>query len=93
MNMSDDNTKRAIASLIERALRRIRELAVEGDTAGLENESYHIHNLPMILVKFSEDALMYYWNVERPEYLSKGGSRSVHARDWAVIEDYIKRTK
>jgi hypothetical protein len=60
-----------LLSILQTGLLRIRTLAWEGkaDQCGIESD--HIHNLPDLIAEFSREKLVYYWNVERPEYLKQ----------------------
>ena len=64
-------------------------------------EADHLHNLPSLLKAPSVDALRYYFEAERPEYLAAVEplgeevgyvARSFYAGPWRVIEEQLKNT-
>src|SRR5262245_13802322 len=63
---------KVITEMIQVGLLRIRAFGWRGDAAHCAIEADHIHNLPALLRDFSEDALRYYWDVERAAYLRHG---------------------
>ncbi|MFL5342807.1 MAG: hypothetical protein ACJ8F7_21955 [Gemmataceae bacterium] len=81
-----------ILKLIESGTLRARAFSWQGDAAGCANESDHIHNLPSLLSVFCADRLRYYWEVERPVYLAKGGGTGMFEATWAELGRWIERT-
>jgi hypothetical protein len=49
----------------------MRAAAWAANTDQVEAEADHVHNLPAILRDYSSDALKFYWEIERPCFLSK----------------------
>jgi hypothetical protein len=60
-----------LLSIIQTGVLRIRSLAWDGKAEQCGIESDHIHNLPDLIADFSHEKFVYYWNVERPEYLKQ----------------------
>jgi hypothetical protein len=62
---------------------RIRSLASSGNAARCTVEADHIHNLPDLLSHYSVDLLKYYWEVEKPSFVSQSS-----AADQAAFEQH-----
>ncbi len=52
-------------------LLRIRSAGSAGDAGRCAVEADHIHNLPSLLADYSIDRLRYYWEAERPTFISR----------------------
>jgi hypothetical protein len=55
-------------------------------------EADHLHNLPALLVNYSPDLLRFYWDVERPAYLTQiePESASIFASHWKRLEPVVQ---
>ncbi|HMC66426.1 MAG TPA: hypothetical protein VKI65_15940 [Gemmataceae bacterium] len=60
-----------IAEIIKSGVLRIRSAGWSGDANRCATEADHIHNLPSILNHYSTEALRYYWEIERPAFISQ----------------------
>ena len=60
-----------ISSLLTTGLLRIRSHGWSGRADRCAIEADHIHNLPALLDDYSPELLSFYWNVERPSYISQ----------------------
>lgn len=70
------NCPPAIAALVleifQTAILRIRGLGWSDANASLcALEADHVHNLPGLLKQYSPELLKYYWDVERPSFISQ----------------------
>lgn len=60
-----------VLEMLRAGLLDIRALGWNGESKLCAVESDHIHNLPTILDRYSAELLLYYWDVERPSYMSQ----------------------
>ncbi|HEX3627410.1 MAG TPA: hypothetical protein VH280_18545 [Verrucomicrobiae bacterium] len=88
MKPSDVEVRAAIAEILKIALLTIREKSAGGDSKTCEIESDHVHNLPDLLVNFTDELLRFYYTVERREYLAEIGDVAAerYKESWVVIE-------
>ena len=67
------NCPPAIASIVLQIIRDgilcARFRGWKNDARGAVLEANHVHNLPGLLLNFSEDKLEYYWEAERFDYI------------------------
>jgi hypothetical protein len=68
-------------TILKLGILRARASGWEGNAARCAIELDHAHNLPDLLNRYSPEALLYYWEVERPEFI-----RQSNPSDWAVFE-------
>ena len=61
-----------LLGILNEGILRIRMYGWANDSSRCAVEADHLHNLPMLLTRYSPELLWYYWNVERPSYLSHG---------------------
>ena len=78
-----------LTKLIEAGILRIRSAAWAGDSQRCVVEADHIHNLPGLLTNFSDGALRYYWEAERPAFLAQSSGETpwfwiTCGRSWRV---------
>jgi hypothetical protein len=81
----------AILESLRTSLLRVRSAAGAGDAPLCFIEADHVHNLPALLVNYSEDTLRFYLDVERPSYLDqlrRHASGGNHHRDVRALEPY-----
>src|SRR5437868_764587 len=86
-----------LLNILQTGILRIRAAAWAGNTGQVETEADHVHNLPAILEDYSADALKFYWEIERPCFLSKApdvadgpsGPRSVRSRRDQIDADFL----
>jgi hypothetical protein len=75
-----------LLNILQTGILRMRAAAWAGNTDQVEAEADHVHNLPAILRDYSPDALKFYWEIERPGFLSK-------VPDVAAFEEPWKRLR
>ena len=75
-----------IIEIIGTGVLRIRANGWSGDAARCAVEADHIHNLSDLLNSYSPDKLRYYWDVERPSFITRSGKE-----DLAVFESLWDR--
>ena len=66
---------------------RARADAWAGDARRAAEEADHVHNLADLLRDYSDDRLRYYWQVERPAFLSRarGAGDEAFEPAWSVL--------
>ena len=69
-----------LLEILQTGLLRIRALGWENDAAACAREADHLHNLPTLLTAYTPELLLYYWNVERPNFAER--------RDRASLEGF-----
>ena len=87
----DTEVKTAIANILKASLLRIRLEGAMGNHKICEIEADHVHNLPDLLLNFSDHLLAFYYNVERKAYLNQIGGKHppIYDPDWAVIAERL----
>lgn len=60
----------AILDILRHGLLRVRAAGWSGDGDRCAAEADHIHNLPDLLRDYSPERLRYYWDAERPAFMS-----------------------
>jgi hypothetical protein len=90
MSFTEDDTKKAIESILSRSLLLIRNHALS-DAVSAQVEAHHVHNLPHLLSDFSVKLLRYYWDIERPDYIrhAKADFAKTHEDDWKTIKEFL----
>lgn len=80
-----------LAALLRTGVLRIRKAGWAEDSRRCAIEADHIHNLPTLLTDFSPEALRYYWEVERPAFLSQVEGESVAPFEvlWGTLESWV----
>jgi hypothetical protein len=58
-----------LLDLLNQGILRIRSLAWGKDSEWCAIEADHVHNLPSLLLNYSDERLKYYWKVERVCFL------------------------
>jgi len=66
--------------ILQTGLLRIRTLAWQGRTELCAIESDHIHNIPNLIMNYTLEKLLYYWDIERPEYIRQAATE--HLDGW-----------
>ena len=84
--------KDSLSDILHRGLVRFRLMSEHDiDPHLLAKDSNHLHNLPDLLVNFSEKKLAYYWNIERPNFIRDiGGDDGYYTRYWERIGELIE---
>jgi len=72
-----------LTEILTIGLLRIRALGWSGNADRCAIEADHIHNVPDLLAHYSPERLVYYWNVERPSYISQTPASEL--ADWEPL--------
>jgi hypothetical protein len=88
MNCPPDLAK-ILAAILRTGVLRIRNSGWDGRRCAIEAD--HLHNLPTLLADYSPEALRYYWEVERPSFLSQIAGESVAGFEapWGQLERWM----
>lgn len=62
---------RVIVQILQVAILRIRAGGWREDGARCAVEADHVHNLPALLIDYSDELLRFYWQVERPSFMKR----------------------
>src|SRR3954447_20189663 len=62
---------RVILQILQVAVLRIRAGGWGGDSSRCAAEADHVHNLPALLIAYSDELLRLYWQVERPSFINR----------------------
>jgi hypothetical protein len=78
--------------ILETGVLRTRSLAWAGRSDLCAREADHIHNIPSLLLDYSEDKLRYYWDVERISYIesSEAEQVSVYEPCWESLRSAME---
>ncbi len=79
-----------LLNIIQIGILRIRAAAWSGSADQAAVEADHIHNLPAILKDFSADALKYYWEIERPSFMSKTSDLGAFEDSWKKLHAFAR---
>jgi hypothetical protein len=66
----DDEIKRILLDILRVGLLRIRAFGNSGLADACSAEADHLHNLPVLIQSLRREELLYYYDVERPAFLS-----------------------
>jgi hypothetical protein len=87
----EDEIKVVLLEILRVGLLRIRGLGSSGYADECSLEADHLHNLPWVIQSFSEDSLLFYWNVARTSYLSPTSSNvEAFTTLWAQLEKLMQ---
>jgi hypothetical protein len=70
-----------IGEMTQRGFLRIRAYAWNGSPSECAAEADHLHNLPYLLIDYRPELLVFYWDVERPCYVSRNPA-ALRSADW-----------
>jgi hypothetical protein len=62
---------RVVLQILQVAILRIRAGGWAGDGSRGAAEADHVHNLPSLLLDYSDELLRFYWQVERPAFIER----------------------
>ncbi len=81
-----------LASILEMGLLRIRSSGWAGQAERCAIEADHIHNLPGLIGDFSQERLVYYWQVERTAYLARTPEAETEGWEllWCRLQPYAE---
>ena len=77
-----------LLNIIQTGILRVRAAAWAGKTDQVAIEADHIHNLPAILKNYSPDALKFYWDIERHEFISRAPDNGAFQDLWKKLESF-----
>jgi hypothetical protein len=82
-----------LLEILRLGLLRIRLMGWGGDSGRCAVEADHLHNLPALLTNFSPDLLRYYWEAERPGFLSQSENNSLGGFEelWNRLAPFVAR--
>jgi hypothetical protein len=81
-----------ILEILRMGLVRIRAQGWKGDSAGCAHEADHLHNLPELLSNYSPERLLYYWELEKPAYCSRGeGNAAFFESAWERLHELLRK--
>lgn len=60
-----------LLAIVSRGLLYARAAGWSGDSERAALEANHVHNLPNMLVEYTEKKMRYYWQSERPSYMQQ----------------------
>jgi len=75
-----------LLNILQTGILRMRAAAWGANTDQVEAEADHVHNLPAILRDYSPDALKFYWEIERPCFLSKVSDVAAFEEPWKWLQ-------
>jgi hypothetical protein len=89
-----DEVAQAVLEIIQNAILSIRVAGWRPDGDYCALEANHIHNLPGLILKFSEHKLKYYLDVERNSYIDRlkemsGNPEAFHPQ-WQRLERFLQ---
>ena len=67
----------ALLDILRHGLLRARAAGWSGDAERCPAEADHLHNLPALLQDFAPERLQYYWDAERPAFMSQLSSEEL----------------
>jgi hypothetical protein len=88
---SHDDIKRILLDILGVGLLRIRAFGNSGLGNACRVEADHLHNLPTLIRSFRWDLLLYYYNVERPAFLTRTDSNTDQFHPlWSQLDAHIQ---
>jgi hypothetical protein len=79
-----------VCDILRMGILRLRNVgSQDGGLCFLEAD--HLHNLPTLLMGFSQEQLDYYWHVERVAFLEKRSAEQTQAFEplWKSLRKYV----
>jgi len=91
--MYEEEIKKCLCGILSSGISRIRLRAEYGEKIEeISIDAVHLHNLPKILINYTEEKFNYYWLVEKPSYVRDLGEfDSFYAVYWERIESILKK--
>jgi len=83
--------RNALLSILRDGVLQIRALGGNGDAERCAVEADHLHNIPELIRTLDPGLLRYYYEAERPAYLSQVKSSQIFEPHWNQIESYLNR--
>ena len=89
--LSHDDIQRVLIDILRVGLLRIRAFGHSGLSDACSVEADHLHNLPMLIRSLRWEELLYYYNVEKPAFLSRTESNTDDFRPlWDELEMHLQ---
>jgi hypothetical protein len=81
-----------ISEILQLGFLRIRAFGNQGDAQRCAIEADHLHNLPVLLSRYSTNLLHFYWDVERTAFLKQTSPNRASAFEalWLKLERLMK---
>ena len=81
-----------ISAILQNGFLRIRVLGSRGDAQRCAIEADHLHNLPVLLCRYSPDLLRFYWDVERIAFQKQTPPNNTKSFEslWLQLERFMK---
>lgn len=82
---------RVILQILQVAVLRIRAGGWRGDSSRCALEADHVHNLPALLIDYSDELLRFYWQVERTSFMRRCRPDDLEGYEplWAELEELV----
>ena len=81
-----------VLRVLQIGLLEARSAGWAGDAERGTAQADHLHNLPDLLRRYSPRKLYYYWDKERPSFISRmGGQPLAFEEIWAELEPLVSR--
>src|SRR5438067_7329298 len=83
-----------IVEILRAGILRIRCSAGSGNAARCAIEADHLHNLPQLLSYYAPELLRYYWEIEKPSYISRSSQSDVALFEplWKELASHVTDT-
>jgi hypothetical protein len=90
-----DPIAEALAGILQLGIMQARSAAWAGENDLCAALTDHIHNLPDLLADFSDDRLAFYWQTERPTFIScvDDDISKPYTDIWSELETHIRLTE
>ena len=82
---------RVVLQILQIAVLRIRAGGWGGDGSRCALEADHVHNLPALLIDYSDELLRSYWEVERPSFMKRCRPADLESYEplWAELAELV----
>jgi hypothetical protein len=82
---------RVVLQILQVAVLRIRAGGWGGDGSRCAVEADHVHNLPALLIDYSDELLRFYWQVERPSFMKRCRPADLEGYEplWAELAELV----
>jgi hypothetical protein len=84
-----DEIKVVLLNILQTGLLRIRSFGWDGAAKECSIEADHLHNLPTLIQLPSIERLLYYYNIERTEFLSRTSNADMFNSYWERLAKLI----
>jgi hypothetical protein len=81
-----------LQEILHAGLLQIRATAWTGDAEQCAVQADHLHNLPSILLHYSPERLLYYWDAERPGFIAQSAPDAVRLFEplWNQLQPHVE---